>query len=238
MEESGRITELLEAWRSGDTKAGEELMQTVFLELHRIAAQYIGKERRTRTLQPTALVNEAYIRLVGRRQAWNNRTHFFAVAATIMRHVLVDHVRRREAAKRGGTARRLPLGEDLGSILFALPEEDAWIAREEELLALDDALTRLAELDLQQAKIVEMRFFGGLTVEKIAGELQIGSATVKRDWAMARGWLKQQIRGSFQHGAPATPGQIPVNDASSHRGRGKKCQTETSLLQDNLADSK
>jgi RNA polymerase sigma-70 factor, ECF subfamily len=194
MEEECRVTELLEAWRRGDTKAGEELMQTVFLELHRIAAQHIGKERPNGTLQPTALINEAYIRLVGRRQAWNNRTHFFAAAATIMRRVLVDHVRRREAAKRGGAARRLAFDEDLGSMLFVLPAEDPWVAREEEFLALDDALTQLADLDPQQARIVEMRFFGGLTVEKIAAELQIGSATVKRDWAMARGWLKQQIR--------------------------------------------
>src|SRR5260370_37836671 len=194
MEAGGRVTELLEAWRVGDVKAGEELMQIVLLELQRIAAQHIGKERRNGTLQPTALVNEAYIRLAGRRRAWNNRTHFFAVAATVMRQVLVDHVRRREAAKRGGPALRIPFGEDLGSILFAQSAEDAWYDREEEFLALDDALTELAQLDPQQARIVELRFFGGLTVEKIAAELQIGSATVKRDWAMARGWLMQQIR--------------------------------------------
>jgi RNA polymerase sigma-70 factor (ECF subfamily) len=194
MGENGRVTELLEAWRTGDAKAGEELMRIVFLELHGIAAQYIAKERRNGTLQPTALINEAYLRLVGRRQAWNNRTHFFAVAATVMRRVLVDQVRRRRAAKRGGPAWRIPFEEDLGSMFLTVPAEDPWIAREEELLALDNALTQLAELDSQQARIVEMRFFGGLTVEQIAAELQIGSATVKRDWAMARSWLRQQIR--------------------------------------------
>ncbi len=136
---------------------------------------------------------------MGRREAWNNRTPFFAVAATVMRRVLVDHVRRRGAAKRGGPAWRIPFGEDLGSILLALPAEDPWGAREEEFLALDDALTQLSELDPQQARIVELRFFGGLTVEKIAAELQIGSATVKRDWAMARGWLRQQIRSRAGH---------------------------------------
>jgi RNA polymerase sigma-70 factor (ECF subfamily) len=194
MGESGQVTELLEAWRTGDAKAGEDLMQIVFLELHRIAAQYVGKERRNGSLQPTALVNEAYIRLIGRRQAWNNRTHFFAVAATAMRRVLVDQIRRREAAKRGGPAQQIPFGEDLGLLPFAFPTDDPWVAREEEFLALDDALTELAVLDPQQARIVEMRFFGGLTVEKVATALQIGSATVKRDWAMARAWLRQRIR--------------------------------------------
>src|SRR5260370_4460558 len=164
MEAGGGVRERREGWCVGDAKEGEELMQIVSLELHRIAAQHIGKERRHGTLQPTALVNEAYIRLVGRRSAWHNRTHFFAVAATVMRQVLVDHVRRREAAKRGGPALRIPFGEDLGSILFAQSADDALYDREEEFLALDDALTELAQLDPQPARIVELRFFGGLTV--------------------------------------------------------------------------
>src|SRR5260370_11691768 len=125
MEAGGGVRERREGWCVGDAKEGEELMQIVFLELHRIAAQHIGKERRHGTLQPTALVNEAYIRLVGRRSAWHNRTHFFAVAATVMRQVLVDHVRRREAAKRVVPALRIPFGEELCSKLFSHGVADA-----------------------------------------------------------------------------------------------------------------
>jgi len=182
------VTLLLKRWRKGSADAEAELMERVQGELRRLAASYLRRERGGQTLQPTAVVNEAYIRLLPQRGvSWQNRAHFFGIAAKMMRRVLVDHARRRGAAKRdAGPADPVSISG------VASPEREA---DQVDVLALHDALSKLAELDPRQSEIVEMRFFAGLTVEEIAEVLEIAPATVKRDWATAKMWLKRQMRG-------------------------------------------
>jgi len=183
---SGEVTRLLRAWRQGDNKALEDLIPLVYGELHRIAERYMRRERPGHTLQPTAIVNEAYMRLAGRRNvAWQNRAHFFAAAAQSMRRILVEHARTRDAKKRGGLgARHL-----LDTAVLTEP-------RAVELIGLDDALTRLTELDEEQGRIVELRFFGGLTEEETAEVLNVSGRTVHRKWLLAKAFLHRELSGS------------------------------------------
>ena len=169
-------------------KAVAELMPLVYDELRRLAASYLRRERPGQTLQATALVNEAFVRLSQERgKPFENRTHFLAIAALSMRQILVQRARAKHAEKRGGGADRITLDE---SIVSAAPAKDDGI----DVLALDDALTRLAALDQQQAKIVELRYFGGLTIEETADAMEISPATVKRQWALARAWLRRELK--------------------------------------------
>jgi RNA polymerase sigma factor (TIGR02999 family) len=159
-------------------------MPLVYDELRRLAASYLRRERPGQTLQATALVHEAYVRLIGEAQTFHNRTHFLAIAALSMRQILVQRARARKAAKRGGDPARITLDEQL----FAVPGQS-----EIDLVALDAALDKLATLDARQAKVVELRYFGGLSVEEVADVLDISPATVKRDWTLARAWLKREL---------------------------------------------
>jgi len=178
------VTELLRRWNSGDREAMDRLMPIVYDELRRLAAGYLRGERPGHTLQPTALVHEAYLRLVRQdRVEWQNRAHFFGIAASMMRRVLVDHARRRQAEKRDAGGFRLTL--QLGEAFEA--------ARDPELLELDQALGRLERLDADQARVVELRFFGGLTVEETAVVLGISTATVKREWRTAKAFLRREM---------------------------------------------
>ena len=180
------VTRLLADWADGDEAALDRLMPLVYHELRRIADRALGRERRGHTLQATALVHEAYLRLVQQHSAqFQNRVHFFAVASHVVRRILVDHARRRARHKRGG-----------GEAPLALDMDVADDASSVDALVLDDALGRLAALDPQQARIVEMRFFGGLTVEETADVLRVSPSTVKRDWSMARAWLRRELLGS------------------------------------------
>jgi RNA polymerase sigma factor (TIGR02999 family) len=187
------VTGLLRRWEEGDKEALEELMPLVYGELRRLAAHYLRIERSGHTLQPTALVHEAYLRLVDqRRVAWQNRAHFFGIAAQMMRRVLVDHARRRAAGKRDAATYRIaPEGAEPGA------EAD----RELEILALHDALTGLERLDARQARIVELRFFGGLSVEETAEAAGVSTATVKREWRTARAWLRRELDSAGSRGA-------------------------------------
>jgi RNA polymerase sigma factor (TIGR02999 family) len=170
---------------SGNQQAVADLMPLVYDELRRVAARYIGRERPGQTLQATALVNEAFVRLVNEKaRGFQNRSHFVAIAALSMRQILVERARRRAAAKRGGAPRQVTLDDAM------LPDGGTPI----DVLALDEALTRLAGMDLTQAKIVELRYFGGLTIEETAEALHSSPATVKREWAMARAWLKTELQ--------------------------------------------
>jgi RNA polymerase sigma factor (TIGR02999 family) len=182
------VTQLLKRWRKGSREAEAALMERVHGELRRLAAGYMRRERSGRTLQPTAVVNEAYMRLLPQRGvSWENRAHFFGIAAKMMRRVLVDHARRRHAAKRdAGPADPVSISG------VASPAQEA---DHVDVLALHDALSKLSELDPRQSEIVEMKFFAGLTVDEIAKVLDIAPATVKRDWATAKMWLKRQMRG-------------------------------------------
>ena len=178
------VTGLLQAWGGGDQAALDQLLPIVYEELRRQAQRYLRREDPGHTLQTTALVHEAYLRLVDQRQArWQNRAQFFGIAAQLMRRILVDHARRHQAAKRGGSAIQVPY------------DEEAVAAAESEIdvVALDDALTRLGTLDPQQARVVELRYFTGLGIEETAEALGISPATVKREWAMARAWLKREL---------------------------------------------
>ncbi len=175
---------MLRRWSNGDAAALEALLPIVYGELRRVARGCLASERTDHTLQSTALVHEAYMRLVGNSVDWQNRAHFFAVAAQLMRRILVDHARRRRAAKRGANPLTLTLDESV-----ALPK-----AREVDLLALDDALNSLSELDARQSRIVELRFFGGLSIENTAKVLGLSPATIKREWGTARAWLYEQIQ--------------------------------------------
>src|SRR5438128_2083321 len=178
------VTDLLIAWSGGNKEALDELIPLVYDELRRQAARYLRHERAGHTLQTTALIHEAYLRLIDQKNVhWQNRAHFFGIAAQLMRRILVDHARTRKRAKRGGSDIRVPL-EDAMAIARA-PQLD--------VVALDEALNRLAEIDEQQGKIVELRFFSGLTVEETAEVLGISPATVKRDWSMAKAWLHREI---------------------------------------------
>lgn len=184
MTSPANITQLLVRWRDGDQAALDELLPLVYREMRRLAGYYLRRERLDHTLQPTALVHEAYLRLVGEREIdWRNRAHFFGIAAVRMRQILVDHARTRLAAKRGGGEYRLSLSE-----ADHLAEK-----HDVSLLALDDALRRLEALDPQKSRIIELRYFGGLTIEETAEALRISPATVKRDWRMARAWLRSEI---------------------------------------------
>lgn len=189
-EEGGAdVTALLLQWSGGDRTALDALFPIVYAELRRMADGRLRNEREAHTLQPTALVHEAYLRLVDQdRTRWNDRAHFFAVAAEIMRRVLVDHARKRAASKRGAGMLAVPLDDILETV--AQPE-----VRDLELLAMDDALTRLAEVDPQQARVVELRFFAGLDVEEVATIIGVSSRTVKREWRAARAWLLSEIEG-------------------------------------------
>ncbi|MFL6228386.1 MAG: sigma-70 family RNA polymerase sigma factor [Pyrinomonadaceae bacterium] len=179
-----QITRLLEDWSNGDKSAYDELIPLVYDELHRLAHHYMSGERRGHTLQTTALVGEAYLRLAGHGGVrWQNRTHFLAIAARLMRRILVDHARANARQKRGG-----------GAEMFSL-DETAVVspARSADLVALDEALTQLAEIDPRKARVVELRFFGGLNVEETAETLGVSPNTVIRDWGMARAWLHKEL---------------------------------------------
>lgn len=178
------VTELLLNWSRGDLEAREALMPLVYDELRRLAASCLRRERPDHTLQPTALVNEAYLRLVEERNvSWQSKSHFFGVSAKLMRRILVDHARGHLAEKRGSGMPKVGLTEAI-----AMSKE-----RPAELLVLDESLTRLAELDPQQARIVELRIFAGLTVEETSQLLNISPATVKRDWSVAKAWLLREV---------------------------------------------
>ncbi len=178
------VTQLLGDWSGGDEGALEKLIPLVQPELHRLAHHYMSRERAGHTLQTTALLNEAYLQLTDKTQPlWQNRTHFMAVAAQLMRRIMVDHARTRHALKRGAGAIRVTLDET------ALVTEE----RAEELLALDEALEKLAQFDRRRCEIVEMRYFGGLTVEEIAGVLKVHPNTVMRDWRAAKAWLYAEL---------------------------------------------
>ncbi|HYY97965.1 MAG TPA: sigma-70 family RNA polymerase sigma factor [Pyrinomonadaceae bacterium] len=178
------ITELLVSWSNGDQEAFEHLVPLVERELHCLAHQYMNRERDGHLLQTTALINETFIKLIDQtRVRWQNRAHFFGIAAHIMRRVLLNHARDGRRLKRGG-----------GAIHVSLSEADAvWMERSVELLALDDALKRLAEIDERKSRVVELRFFGGLSVEETAEALRISPVTVMRDWNMAKAWLAREL---------------------------------------------
>jgi RNA polymerase sigma factor (TIGR02999 family) len=179
------VTRLLAQWADGDRKAMEDLLPLVYDELRRLANSYLRRENPGHTLQSTALVHEAYLRLVDQDINWQSRAHFFGIAAQMMRRILVDHARAKNAEKRGDGACKVTLEEGL------LSTE----SRDVDILALDQALTRLAEFDKQQSQIVELRFFGGLSIEDTAEILKVSPATVKRDWAMAKAWLFREMQG-------------------------------------------
>jgi RNA polymerase sigma-70 factor, ECF subfamily len=182
--EAGNVTLLLERWSGGDESALSELMPIVYGELRRLAGAYLRREGPGHTLQPTALVNEAYLKLVDQQRArWQNRAQFFGVAARLMRRILIDHARARRAAKRGGGPHSFHLSLD--ALAADAPEAD--------LLAVHEALERLAAIDPQQGRIVELRFFGGLSIEETAEVLGVGHATVERDWKVARAWLRREL---------------------------------------------
>jgi len=187
--EPNEITQLLVASRAGDAEALNRLLPLVYDELRKLAGHYLRRERSDHTLQPTALVHEAYIRLIDQNVSWQNRAHFFGVAAQMMRRILVDYARGRLAAKRGSGGVKVSLDDALN-----LSDERAG-----DFVALDEALNRLAEFDPQKSRIVELRFFGGLSVEEAAEVLGIGTATVTRQWKMAKAWLYQQISQATEH---------------------------------------
>jgi RNA polymerase sigma factor (TIGR02999 family) len=178
------VTQLLIAWNEGEAGARDQLMLAVYEELRRIAGGQLAREKVGHTLQPTALVNEAYLRLVDQtRVHWHNRAHFFGIAAQLMRRVLVDHARRRHAAKRGGGATVLEFEDSL------TPRSKRGV----DLVVLDDILTRLDDFDADAARLVELRYFGGLTIEETAEVLAVSPATVKREWATARAWMHREL---------------------------------------------
>jgi RNA polymerase sigma-70 factor, ECF subfamily len=182
--DNGDVTLLLKAMKSGDGTAVDKLFPLVYKELHRLAASCMRRERAGHTLQPTALINEAYLRLTGDDIDWQSRAHFIGVAARVMRRVLVDHARAHNAGMRGGGLQRVELEEGM-----AISKE-----RSSEVLALDDALLRLEKVNARQARVVELRYFAGLSVEEIALLLGTAPRSVQRDWALARVWLFQQIQ--------------------------------------------
>jgi RNA polymerase sigma-70 factor (ECF subfamily) len=180
------VTRLLIDWSKGDGAALDKLTPLVYDELRRLAHQYMSRERPGHTLQTTALVNEAYLRLVDQKQAhWQNRTHFFAVAARVMRHILIDHARQQVRAKRGGKTQRISLDE----AAVMSPERAA------DLLALDEALDQLALIDERRSRVVELRYFGGLNIDETAEVLKVTPTTVSRDWRWAKAWLYKAVTG-------------------------------------------
>jgi len=184
-EERREISKILSDWNAGNREPGDELLPLVYRELRKIAAKYMRSDRREHTLQPTALVHEAYLRLVDISDIdWKDRSHFFAVAAIVMRNVLVDHARAHFAEKRGGHAQHISL-EDAVELSNR---------NEIDVLSIDEALKELAKFDARQSKIVELRFFGGLTIEETASVMGISVATVKREWVLARTWLFRELK--------------------------------------------
>jgi RNA polymerase sigma factor (TIGR02999 family) len=183
------ITHLLLAWSRGEQAALDQLIPLVHDELHHIAKRYMARERPGQTMQTTALVNEAYLRLVdSSRVHWQSRAHFFAIAAQLMRRILVDFARSRHNLKRGGRAEQVSLDE----ALVVSPERGA------DIVALDDALKALASLDARQSQVVELRFFGGLSIEETAEVLKVSEGTVRRDWSLAKAWLHRELNGAGQ----------------------------------------
>jgi RNA polymerase sigma-70 factor (ECF subfamily) len=188
------VATLLDAWSRGDQTALEKLTPIVYSELHRLARRYMRLERPGHSLQTTALVHEAYTRLVGyKRMQWQNRAHFFAVSAQLMRRILVEHARRRNL-KRGGGVRHVSLEQAAEQAAVVGGEGDT------DLVALDDAMNALAEIDPRKVQVVEMRFFGGLSIEETADVLKISAVTVKRDWRAARTWLYRELTGATSNG--------------------------------------
>jgi RNA polymerase sigma-70 factor (ECF subfamily) len=184
---SHQVTKLLKDWSDGDESAPEQLMPLVYEELRRLAHHYMGREKPGNSLQTSALVNEAYIRLVDQSKIdWESRSHFFGIAARLMRQILVDQARRRNFAKRGGGAVRVSLNDATAVV----QEQSASV------VALDDALKRLAEVDPRKSRIVELRFFGGLSIEETAQALRVSAGTVMRDWTFARAWLQKEMNAS------------------------------------------
>jgi len=185
MNETRKITQTLRQWSGGNHKVLEDLMPLVYDELHKQAARFLNRERRDHTLQTTALIHETYLKLIDQREVnWESRTHFFAIAANLMRRILVDYARTKKRDKRGGDAVKLTL------------EEAATVAVKErsiDLMALDEALKRLEKIDKQQARIVELRYFGGLSLEETAEALRVSRTTVATDWAMAKAWLHREL---------------------------------------------
>jgi RNA polymerase sigma factor (TIGR02999 family) len=187
---SQEITALLAEWSSGNQEAFDELTPLVYQELRQLAARELRRERPGHTLQSTALVHEAYLRLIGQRRVqWQNREHFFAIAAQIIRRILVSYARGRNSFKRGGASIRVPLEESLA----------AAVGRNLDLQELDEALSRLSEIDPQQGRIIELRFFGGLSIQQTARVLGISTSTVTRDWNLARAWLHRALTRSAAH---------------------------------------
>jgi len=186
MSKAAAVTALLRRLTAGDSEAAAEVIPVIYEELRRLAAHYMVRERSDHTLQTTALVHEAYLRLVDQQKStWQNRAHFYGAAAQVMRRILVDHARARRAEKRGGDAPHLSLDE---ALVFSAGQSD-------ELVRLDDALGRLAKLDPRQSRVIELRFFAGLNVEEAAEVMGIAPKTVKRDWSAARAWLHRELRG-------------------------------------------
>ena len=183
-ESPNEVTQLLIAWGNGDLAARDQLMPLVYAELHRLAHRHIRKERPGHTLQTSALVNEAFVRLVDQRQVhWQSRAHFFGIAAQMMRRILVDYARKRRFAKRGGNQQQVSLNEEL----IVSKQRSA------EVVLLDDALTQLAEVDERKSKVVELKFFGGLSIEETAEALGVSPGTVMRDWTLAKAWLRRAM---------------------------------------------
>ncbi len=181
---SQNVSQLLVAWGNGDQSARDQMMPLVYEELHRLAHQYMNRERPGHTLQTSALVNEAFLRLVDQRDVhWQNRAHFFGIAAQMMRRILVDYARNRQYTKRGGNACQVSLDE----AVIVSKERSA------DVVALDDALKGLAEFDLRKSQIVELRFFGGLSIDETAEVLAVSPGTVMRDWTLAKAWLRRAI---------------------------------------------
>ncbi|MBI2838287.1 MAG: sigma-70 family RNA polymerase sigma factor [Acidobacteria bacterium] len=186
------VTRLLKDWSAGDSAALDQLIPIVGAELRAVAARYLRRERQDHTLQPTALVNEAYLRLIDQKQVqWQNRAHFVGVAAQMMRRILVDYARNHNRGKRGGGARKVSLDEAV--VLSA--------ERADDLVELDDALTALAAFDDRKSRVVEMRYFGGLSVKETAEVLQVSEMTVARDWKLAKAWLYTTLNDNREHGS-------------------------------------
>ena len=188
--QTGAVSRLLQAWGRGDLQARDDLVSVVYRELRRRAGAYLRRERQDHTLQPTALVHEAYMRLVGQeRVAWQNRAHFFAIASQMMRRILVDHAREHQAAKRPGAGVKVMLDDRIGA---AQP-------RECEFIALDQALVELTRIDPRQGLIVELRYFGGLSEQEVGEVLSISRTTVTREWQTARAWLYRRMTTGRKH---------------------------------------
>jgi len=191
-----QISGLLAGWRDGDRDALDRLLPLIRTELHRLARRHLGRERKNHTMQPSSLVQEAFLRLLpGADAGWRDRAHFFAAASQVMRHVLVDHARERQRAKRGAAAVHVPVE----AAVVLSPDQV------EEIVAVDLALQRLAEQDVRKSRVFEMRFFGGMSVEETAEVLRVAPNTVIRDWSFARTWLRRELRGAgtAYHGTPA-----------------------------------